>query len=678
MTADLTQRSGRLVYSTRLLRTMRRLRRVAWTARVSIFASLLGAVGILVPGQSADAFRGLLSSSILQLVAFALSAFFAVGAVAVCGHRLTARFAPHIVQVPTLMGSVARHLPSALGLLLLAAIAIALVKAVHSELENSLYRETWDLAIVCFTLVIAAVVARCRRSATSNLSFTAVLAMFLLLVFSVLPVSVPSWLGAPTIFLLWIGSIASVGSILAFAFAPLRLPIFCILAAAAVLFAYLDLNDNHTIRHSYRTDFQRGAHLSQYEFQSWLDNRPDRSLYERRNYPVFIVSTEGGGIRAAYFAALVLASIQDRCPAFTNHVFAVSGVSGGSLGAAVFAATAKQLGSRGVNNSCGLEPKGAGEFQHVAEEVLKSDLLSPMLAAMLFPDLLQRFLPWSIEGFDRARAFEQALEDAWRVKTGGGEFSESFFDLSMGWRDRSVPSLVLNTTNVETGMRMAISHLDLYEASDSPIETVLDVNERLTMPLSTAVGLSARFPLIAPAGRIPASREQFAGETRRYVDGGYFENSGTATVRDILTAIRAISTGTAYNVDLYVLTIGSEVALPQYSNRGFGEILSPIRTSLNTREARGTVAVAQLLTTISEFRRVGRGAWKSAMIQFKLRQRKIPLPLGWALSESARNEIAAQLVDCEDVTTSADPDAVCNRDSLTSVLEILQQRKSLK
>ena len=57
---------------------------------------------------------------------------------------------------------------------------------------------------------------------------------------------------------------------------------------------------------------------------------------ERPVHPLFIVATEGGGIRAAYWTATVLGTIQDADSSFADHVLAISGVSGGSLGAAVF------------------------------------------------------------------------------------------------------------------------------------------------------------------------------------------------------------------------------------------------------------------------------------------------------------------------------------------------------
>jgi hypothetical protein len=45
-------------------------------------------------------------------------------------------------------------------------------------------------------------------------------------------------------------------------------------------------------------------------FDEWLESRQNRIA--GTNYPVFLVSAQGGGLYAAYNAGLVLARIQDR------------------------------------------------------------------------------------------------------------------------------------------------------------------------------------------------------------------------------------------------------------------------------------------------------------------------------------------------------------------------------
>ena len=60
---------------------------------------------------------------------------------------------------------------------------------------------------------------------------------------------------------------------------------------------------------------------------TYIDSKP---------YPVFVVAVSGGGIYAASSAATFLAELQDECSRFGQHVFVISGVSGGAVGATLF------------------------------------------------------------------------------------------------------------------------------------------------------------------------------------------------------------------------------------------------------------------------------------------------------------------------------------------------------
>lgn len=132
-------------------------------------------------------------------------------------------------------------------------------------------------------------------------------------------------------------------------------------------------------------------------------------------YPVFIVAAAGGGAYAAHYTATFLARLQDRCPSFAQHTFAISGVSGGSLGATVFAALAKGMAKNGGYTECNFkhDPQ-PGPFEQKVQEIFSADFLSPVLAAGLFPDLVQRLLPRAFPTFDRAKALDATLEAAWR------------------------------------------------------------------------------------------------------------------------------------------------------------------------------------------------------------------------------------------------------------------------
>src|SRR5262249_20137198 len=169
--------------------------------------------------------------------------------------------------------------------------------------------------------------------------------------------------------------------------------------------------------------------------------------------------------------------------------------------------------------------------------------LSPLLSASLFPDAVQRILPVPIPKFDRARALEYALEDGWRHANTGcagcdpDAMSKPVIRLyaqKEGAPRPPVPHLFLNTTEAGTGLSvpfatadvgdLAIPERDVPGSEDEglPHPTLVPMQKRMrhdSVPLSTAAMLSARFPYLTPAAKL--------GKTGHYVDGGYFENSGT-------------------------------------------------------------------------------------------------------------------------------------------------------
>ncbi len=79
---------------------------------------------------------------------------------------------------------------------------------------------------------------------------------------------------------------------------------------------------------------------------------------------------------------------------YNQHTFAISGVSGGSLGATVFAGLAKQMAKYADYVECDFSRTlKSGPFETKVQAIFGADLLSPVLATALFPDLLQRVLP---------------------------------------------------------------------------------------------------------------------------------------------------------------------------------------------------------------------------------------------------------------------------------------------
>jgi hypothetical protein len=502
-------------------------------------------------------------------------------------------------------------------------------------------------------------------------------ALVLLLLFLLQPVKAGLFIGSAAIVCLAAAAWVCFGSLIVLQTRRLRLPLIGLLLAWAILCSLW--NDNHLIRMvpiepALPKPSTSGKPTVKEAFSAWHKAvqkayPPGASGSSRAARPVFIVATEGGGIRAAYWTAIVLAALQDRSldrrkawtethpgqpapPDFASHLFAVSGVSGGSLGGVVFNAL--------------LAEKVAYPMENKAHDILRQDFLSPALAAMFFPDLVQRFLPFPVAAADRAAALEKAWEYGWgRTISGhdqGGNpranrLAQPFCKLWQDWQGEiPLPALFLNGTRVETGKRIITSNVainsDFADAEDAEVKLGSDGSHDI--PLSTAAHMSARFTYVSPAGRLPKP------DGGHVVDGGYFENSGAATALEVLYEVQgAINDENAGEVVVPVvieIRNGPTKEMPEASaptavtpdqpRREFlSEVFAPLDTLFKTRDARGTFSQAAI-----EGEQVSQEnpALRPNRFRFGLHNSKVPLPLGWMLSGDAAKEMRRQLKDNAD------------------------------
>lgn len=127
--------------------------------------------------------------------------------------------------------------------------------------------------------------------------------------------------------------------------------------------------------------------------------------------------------------------------------------------------------------------------------------------------------------------------------------------------------------------------------------------------LSTAAHNSARFPFISPPGSI---RNQDQKIVDRIVDGGYFENYGALSAKELALAVHAvepqlkprvivISNDPADLLDPADDATSDQQGAPR-PRAAAGELLTeanaPITTFANARTAHGVLAVDQLRTTL--------------------------------------------------------------------------------
>jgi hypothetical protein len=120
-------------------------------------------------------------------------------------------------------------------------------------------------------------------------------------------------------------------------------------------------------------------------YKSWLAAR--QAEQTAKPYDVYIILAEGGGIRAAYQTAITLAYLEDLQPGFHKHVFAISGVSGGSVGAAVFSALCRLH-----DDDKRHWPKDI-TWEDLVEHVFSRDLLAAPVGALIGREVFQCLWP---------------------------------------------------------------------------------------------------------------------------------------------------------------------------------------------------------------------------------------------------------------------------------------------
>jgi hypothetical protein len=302
----------------------------------------------------------------------------------------------------------------------------------------------------------------------------------------------------------------------------------------------------------------------------------------REDQPLVVVTATGGGIQAAEWTAQVMARLEkefreDKQKQLNgyllhDHMLLASGVSGGSVGLVPYLVeyTAPQGTAFPANDDLrdrltigpgcsSLEAVAWGleyyDLQRLALTfrfpILQSAQNSPKdIKTIVAPDRT-----WAL-----SRALNRNLDDPQcgvspnTPKTADGEeitLGQAAKNLSNG----TMPAFTLNTTVAETGGRFLLSNYMVPAVQAPPpnteflpAESFLQAyaqepccangphGEKLfaDLPLSTAARMSATFPVVSSATRIP---RQYARAASHFLDGGYFDNDGTASAIEFLYSV---------------------------------------------------------------------------------------------------------------------------------------------
>lgn len=461
---------------------------------------------------------------------------------------------------------------------------------------------------------------------------------------------------------IWGATLLPLGSLMTYLANLKGVPILSLLLAAALGFSLI--NDNHAIR-----ALPGKLPADRPHIDAALDAWQTANCQDGQCPHFVVLATAGGGIRAGFWTGTVLGSLHEAVPDFDDQLFAISGVSGGSMGATFYRAAA--LGGDG---DCTLG------FRDCLLSAIGKDYLAPLSVALLYPDLAQRFLPVPLLP-DRAVALEKAWAAGFRKVYGRDTLNSSFADLA-ATQGRPWPALFLNATWTNSGGRLVASNLRFDPLpGQSPAFSPLPKDQLKVighdLRLASAAHNSARFPVVSPPGSWRDEDGKVAG---RLQDGGLFENYGAETAIEILAHAKA-RLGSGFRP--LVIMISSDPALsdnlsdiePGPVKNFAAEGLSTIHTLLKTRSAHGD----EMAVWLARWARDN----QAPLAYFSMCPPDQPdteedeagrdPPLGWALSDGARRTIQGFLLDA-DRDGRRFPPARCraqNKQALTLVVDQL-------
>lgn len=453
--------------------------------------------------------------------------------------------------------------------------------------------------------------------------------------------------------------------------------------------------DNHEVRRSRSSAaVQRAAILGRptldQAYKTWRAQFPIKT---EKPIPLIFVASEGGASRAGYWTAAVLSQLEMESKGeFSKHVFAISSISGGSLGVAGF------LSSIQDQKTGAAIAAGGVTLRQAVSSFVGDDYLSPALAGMLFPDLLQRFVPISVLP-DRSEALEKGWEYGWRKRCEAipcddpSKFSTDFLSLwSQPSRKAWIPAWLIGGALQEDGRPVLTSNIQVGNAIDAwDFHYIAGTDVRL----STAILNGARFPYVSSSGTISNPVMPHHVDAVHIVDGGYFDAAGVEVARGLAQSMVA-SGGVAStdNIQPIFLLISNDGVNPPFTPDAVGavagpstpiacrdqspksgcpgkdgglstiapDLFGPIQGLYRSRAAHGE----RLKTLLYRFAPTQAGGVPTKVLTVDLCS--MAVPMNWALSANARHVVDDLLTEKQDSAGECERQNISDFNQLISIL----------
>jgi hypothetical protein len=307
--------------------------------------------------------------------------------------------------------------------------------------------------------------------------------------------------------------------------------------------------------------------FSTVDLQNRTAPRTPELAFQNAPEPLIVVAAAGGGIQSAAWTSRVLCGLRadPSVNGFQKSVLAVSGVSGGSVGAMFYVRCLE-----------------APATDDTPAKWAQNSSLEAIAWGFTHPDLRRIFIPgpatsWSRA--DRGWALERSLLKSAR-------FRHTERRLAGEHSNPDWPVLLLNSTDALTGDPFVFTNNQFPGCDPTERHQYHCVRSlQQTYPgrdvfLETAARMSAAFPYVSPE-----ARPDNPPDKAHLGDGGYFDNSGVFILSEWLkTAISASAPGSKRILILQLDAFpNSEPADTEKLKKWYYQLGAPINTMLTVR-----------------------------------------------------------------------------------------------
>jgi hypothetical protein len=397
--------------------------------------------------------------------------------------------------------------------------------------------------------------------------------------------------------------------------------------------------------------------------ESWIQWHKKEIDSSGDHYPVIFTLADGGASRSGYWAALVLGTLheatrydtsQSNKSFFTDHLFCLSGASGGSVGNASFLSALKIQQQH---------PELKTDI--LSTKYLDNDFLAYPLARLFGPDLIKPLFGWIRSWGDRAAALEVGMDYPLGRDSLMGKVVRNDFGALVPNDQNQFPMICINTTKVNDGGPGVVSTIDIdksnvrieqEENSNKTTKVYTDAKKIFgkrvdalnyvppgyMIRVSTAMVLGARFPYMSPGGKLGNDY---------FVDGGYFDNSGAGVVHEMLLELNRIAKDTTdalhpvvKKFHYYVLHLSNTPYVKADSTHKIhptlNDLATPLLTLAGSYNSQTSVNDARLTNYLEEINKERR----SYMILNLYRTDTIQsIPMNWVISDTARSKMTKRI-----------------------------------